>query len=40
MPKDTYKLPDGTLIDMGIEKARAPEILFSPDSFGHDFPCN
>ena len=40
MLKDTYKLPDGTVIDLGLEKIRAPEILFQPSRMGLEFTRN
>jgi len=32
-----YKLPDGTTIDLGPERFRAPEPLFHPDLIGEEF---
>jgi actin-related protein len=37
MLKDQYKLPDGTVIDLGIEKIKAPEILFNPSKIGLEY---
>lgn len=33
-----YHLPDGSVIQLGSEKYRAPEILFSPDKIGKEWP--
>eukprot|EP00928_Gymnodinium_smaydae_P054467 TRINITY_DN38224_c0_g1_i1.p1 TRINITY_DN38224_c0_g1~~TRINITY_DN38224_c0_g1_i1.p1 ORF type:complete len:382 (+),score=67.94 TRINITY_DN38224_c0_g1_i1:116-1261(+) len=33
-----YRLPDGTLIALGAEKFRAPEILFHPNMVGLEYP--
>jgi centractin len=33
-----YHLPDGEQIQIGSEKFRAPEILFSPDKIGLEWP--
>ncbi len=33
-----YILPDGTTIDIGVEKFRAPEILFAPEKIGLEYP--
>lgn len=33
-----YKLPDGTSIELGPERFRAPEILFRPDLIGEEYP--
>ena len=33
-----YILPDGTTIQIGMEKFRAPEILFAPDKIGLEHP--
>jgi len=33
----TYKLPDGTSIDIGPERYRAPEILFHPELIGEEY---
>lgn len=35
---NTYLLPDGRPINLGPEKYRAPEILFSPDKVGLEYP--
>lgn len=35
-----YILPDGTTIDIGVEKFRAPEILFAPEKIGLEYPRN
>ena len=32
-------MPDGTVIDFSYEKTRAPEILFTPDKSGLEYPC-
>ena len=32
----SYKLPDGTIINMGPERFRAPEILFRPELIGSE----
>jgi centractin len=34
----TYTLPDGQQIRIGAEKFRAPEILFSPERIGLEYP--
>jgi centractin len=34
----SYLLPDGRPINLGAEKYRAPEILFSPDKVGLEYP--
>jgi centractin len=31
-------LPDGQIIQLGSEKYKAPEILFSPDKIGLEWP--
>lgn len=36
VPK-TYRLPDGSSIQIGPESFRAPEILFRPERVGHEF---
>jgi actin-related protein len=33
----TYELPDGSLINIGNERFRAPEILFQPTFIGKEF---
>mmetsp|Transcript_31423 Transcript_31423/g.56985 ORF Transcript_31423/g.56985 Transcript_31423/m.56985 type:complete len:384 (+) Transcript_31423:32-1183(+) len=33
-----YKLPDGTMISLGAERFRAPEILFHPNLVGLEYP--
>lgn len=33
-----YHLPDGHIIQLGSEKFKAPEILFSPDKIGLEWP--
>eukprot|EP00929_Paragymnodinium_shiwhaense_P122502 TRINITY_DN95307_c0_g1_i1.p1 TRINITY_DN95307_c0_g1~~TRINITY_DN95307_c0_g1_i1.p1 ORF type:complete len:382 (-),score=64.84 TRINITY_DN95307_c0_g1_i1:113-1258(-) len=33
-----YKLPDGSLIALGAERFRAPEILFHPNHVGLEYP--
>ena len=33
-----YILPDGTSLDIGSEKIRAPEILFAPERIGLECP--
>jgi centractin len=38
--KDTYMLPDNSIVDLSYEKQRAPEILFSPERYGLEMPCN
>jgi len=32
----TYKLPDGQVIDLGAERFRAPELLFHPELIGEE----
>ena len=34
----TYHLPDGQAIQLSTEKTKAPEILFSPDKIGLEWP--
>jgi len=34
----SFKLPDGTLINLGAERFRAPEILFHPNLVGTEYP--
>lgn len=38
--KTPYLLPDGSVIDLSYEKTLAPEILFSPDKIGLEYPGN
>lgn len=33
-----HKLPDGTLIHLGAERHRAPEVLFQPNLIGLEYP--
>ncbi|CAK9061848.1 unnamed protein product [Durusdinium trenchii] len=33
-----YKLPDGSVISLGTERFRAPEILFNPSLIGLEYP--
>jgi len=33
-----YRLPDGTIISLGAERFRAPEILFNPNLVGLEYP--
>lgn len=33
MPRVTYELPDGTILDIGEERYRVPEVLFDPEKF-------
>ena len=33
-----YHLPDGSQIQLGAEKHKAPEILFSPEKIGLEWP--
>jgi centractin len=33
-----YKLPDGQTIKVGVERFRAPEILFDPEIIGCEYP--
>jgi len=35
-PYTQYKLPDGTVIEVGPERYRAPEILFNPELIGEE----
>ena len=35
---ESFKLPDGQVIKLGAERFRAPEILFSPDIIGLEYP--
>jgi actin-related protein len=34
----SYKLPDGSLLELGAERFRAPEILFKPSLIGSEEP--
>jgi centractin len=36
LQKRQYQLPDGSMVDMGAEAFRAPEILFQPDLIGSE----
>jgi len=36
--KRSYKLPDGSVIELGSERFKAPEILFSPHIIGEEVP--
>jgi len=36
--QSNYTLPDGNVIKLGIEKSKAPEILFKPDLIGLEYP--
>jgi len=36
-PEVQYKLPDGTTIQIGAEKFRAPEVLFNPSLLGLEY---
>ena len=36
--KEPYHLPDGSIIELSYEKHRAPEIRFSPEKMGLEFP--
>jgi len=33
----TYKLPDGSTIEIGPERFRAPEVLFNPELIGEEY---
>ncbi|KAJ1569935.1 Actin-2 [Nowakowskiella sp. JEL0078] len=35
---DDFELPDGNIIKLGVERFRAPEILFTPDLVGLEYP--
>eukprot|EP00274_Cyanoptyche_gloeocystis_P005801 CAMPEP_0196658520 /NCGR_PEP_ID=MMETSP1086-20130531/30109_1 /TAXON_ID=77921 /ORGANISM="Cyanoptyche gloeocystis , Strain SAG4.97" /LENGTH=381 /DNA_ID=CAMNT_0041992139 /DNA_START=96 /DNA_END=1241 /DNA_ORIENTATION=+ len=37
-PPSEYKLPDHTVIELGPERFRAPEVLFRPELIGKEFP--
>lgn len=37
-PQRQYRLPDGTSINLGAERFRAPEILFNPSLIGMEYP--
>eukprot|EP00927_Polykrikos_kofoidii_P065660 TRINITY_DN61390_c0_g1_i1.p1 TRINITY_DN61390_c0_g1~~TRINITY_DN61390_c0_g1_i1.p1 ORF type:complete len:382 (-),score=56.21 TRINITY_DN61390_c0_g1_i1:173-1318(-) len=37
-PQHQFRLPDGTLIPLGAERFRAPEILFHPHNVGMEYP--
>lgn len=37
-PEIPYKLPDGNTILLGVEKFRAPEVLFNPALIGLEYP--
>lgn len=30
MPMQSYELPDGSTVDVGVERFKIPEILFNP----------
>lgn len=36
-PEVAYKLPDGTTVQVGPERFRAPEVLFRPDIIGSEY---
>lgn len=36
--RESYRLPDGQVIQLGMEKFRAPEILFNPELIGEESP--
>jgi len=33
-----YKLPDGNVIEVGMERFNAPEVLFNPELIGEEYP--
>jgi actin-related protein len=33
-----YKLPDGNIIEVGMERFNAPEVLFNPELIGEEYP--
>jgi centractin len=33
-----YRLPDGNILKMGVERSQAPEILFKPELIGLEYP--
>ena len=35
-----YKLPDGQVVDIGIERFRCPEALFQPSLIGENRPVH
>lgn len=35
----SYELPDGTLVTIGNERFRCPEVLFQPSFIGMFFSC-
>ncbi|CAO3695166.1 unnamed protein product [Rhizopus stolonifer] len=35
---DDFALPDGNIIKLGVERFRAPEILFQPELIGEEYP--
>lgn len=37
-PEIPYKLPDGSILHVGSEKYRAPELLFNPSLIGLEYP--
>jgi centractin len=37
-PEIPYKLPDGSILHVGSEKFRAPELLFNPSLIGLEYP--
>lgn len=37
-PDISYKLPDGSILHVGSEKFRAPELLFNPSLIGLEYP--
>eukprot|EP00971_Amphidinium_carterae_P075679 1495058-Amphidinium_carterae.1 len=36
--QQAFKLPDGSFINLGAERFRAPEILFHPNLIGTEYP--
>jgi len=35
---ENYTLPDGANISINAEKFQAPEILFTPEAIGYEYP--
>ena len=33
-----YRMPDGTILKLGSERSKAPEILFKPELIGLEYP--
>ena len=35
---EEFRLPDGKVMQLGVERFLAPEILFNPELIGHEYP--